>query len=200
MPKGVLEKALWYVQHRTSHIQIAKETDGSFIYYVLRKDNDVGLKKIGNIALQQYVDACNGKQASHLKKFEQFAHVCLSMHFLRYADADEVPKCEWNPANLSCPTCKGFRNWGICSHIVAINHILDKIDLVDQLKELDGPRKKGGFRSGVRPAFVKEKEAACQDCSDEVDSSDEEDQPLAKRLKNVARGPKTVDRAPPWKR
>ena len=68
--KGVLEKALWYVQHRTSHIQIAKETDGSFIYYVLRKDNDVGLKKIGKIALQQYVDACNGKQAPHLKKFE----------------------------------------------------------------------------------------------------------------------------------
>ena len=193
MPKGVLEKALWYVRHRTSHIHIAKEADGSFIYYVLRKDNDVGLKKIGKIALQQYVDACNGKQAPHLKKFEQFAHVCLSMHFLRYADADEVPKCEWNPANLSCPTCKGFRNWGICSHVVAINHILDKIDLEDELKELGAPRKRGGFNKGVRRALLKEKEA-------EVDSSDEEDEPLAKRLKNVARGPKTVDRAPPWKR
>ena len=193
MPKGVLEKALWYVRHRTSHIHIAKEADGSFIYYVLRKDNDVGLKKIGKIALQQYVDACNGKQAPHLKKFEQFAHVCLSMHFLRYADADEVPKCEWNPANLSCPTCKGFRNWGICSHVVAINHILDKIYLEDELKELGAPRKRGGFNKGVRPALLKEKEA-------EVDSSDEEDEPLAKRLKNVARGPKTVDRAPPWKR
>jgi hypothetical protein len=115
------------------------------------------------------------------------------MHFLRYADDDDgVPKCEWNPANLSCPTCKGFRNWGICSHVIAINHILDKIDLEDQLKELGGPRKKGGFNKGVRPALIREKEAA--------DSSDEEDQPLAKRLKNVARGPKTVDRAPPWKR
>jgi hypothetical protein len=193
VPKGVLEKALWYVRHRTSHIHIAKEADGSFIYYVLRKDNDVGLKKIGKIALQQYVDACNGKQAPHLKKFEQFAQVCLSMHFLRYADADEVPKCEWNPANLSCPTCKGFRNWGICSHVVAINHILDKIDLEDELKELGAPRKRGGFNKGVRPALLKEKEA-------EVDSSDEEDEPLAKRLKNVARGAKTVDRAPPWKR
>ena len=193
VPKGVLEKALWYVRHRTSHIHIAKEADGSFIYYVLRKDNDVGLKKIGKIALQQYVDACNGKKASHLKTFEQFAHVCFSMHFLRYADADDgVPKCEWNPANLTCPTCKGFRNWGICSHVIAINHILDKIDLEDQLKELGGPRKKGGFNKGVRPALIREKEAA--------DSSDEEDQPLAKRLKNVARGPKTVDRAPPWKR
>ena len=69
---------------------------------------------------------------------------------------------------------------------------MDKIDLEDQLKELGGPRKKGGFNKGVRPALIREKEAA--------DSSDEEDQPLAKRLKNVARGPKTVDRAPPWKR
>ena len=154
MPKGVLEKALWYVRHRTSHIHIAKEADGSFIYYVLRKDNDVGLKKIGKIALQQYVDACNGKQAPHLKKFEQFAHVCLSMHFLRYADADEVPKCEWNPANLNCPTCKGFRNWGICSHVIAIDHILDKIDLEDELKELSAPRKASGFRKGVRPALL----------------------------------------------
>ena len=181
VPKAVLEKALWYVQHRTSHIQIAKEPDGSFIYYVLRKDNGVGLKKIGKIALQQYVDACNGKMASHLKTFEQFAHVCLSMHFLRYADDDDgVPKCEWNPANLSCPTCKGFRNWGICSHVIAINHILDKIDLAEELKELgNGPRKKGGYSSGVRPALVKEKEAV-------VDSSDEEDEPLAKRLKHLA--------------
>ena len=194
MPKAVLEKALWYVRHRTSHIQIAKEPDGSFIYYVLRKDNQVGLKKIGKIALQQYVDACNGKKASHLKTFEQFAHVCLSMHFLRYADADDgVPKCEWNPANLSCPTCKGFRNWGCCSHVVAINHILDKIDLEDQLKELGGPRKQGGFRTGVRPALVKEKEV--------VDSSDEEDEPLAKRLKHPAKGPQCKGpRPPPWLR
>ena len=61
------------------------------------------------------------------------------------------------------------------------------------MKELSAPRKAGGFRQGVRPALLKEKEA-------EVDSSDEEDEPLAKRLKNVARGAKTVDRAPPWKR
>ena len=78
--------------------------------------------------------------------------------------------------------------------MLLINHILDKIDLLDQMKELSAPRKKGGFRHGVRPALVKEKEAPA------ADSSDEEDQPLAKRLKNVARGPKTVDRAPPWKR
>ena len=66
--------------------------------------------------------------------------------------------------------------------------------MVEELKELgNGPRKKGGYRSGVRPALVKEKEAV-------VDSSDEEDEPLSKRLKHPARGPKTVDRLPPWKR
>ena len=46
----------------------------------------------------------------------------------------------------------------------------------------------------MRPALIKEKEAVCQD------SSDEEDEPLSKRLKHPARGPKTVDRLPPWKR
>ena len=155
MPKAVLEKALWYVRHRTTHIQIAKEHDGSFIYYVLRKDNQVGLKKIGKIALQQYVDACNGKKASHLKTFEQFAHVCLSMHFLRYAEPGEIPKCEYNPANVGCPTCNGFRNWGICSHVVAINHILDKIDLEDQLKELSERAAQGGWlQAGSEARFV----------------------------------------------
>ena len=194
VPKAVLQKALWYVRNRTTHIQIAKEDDGSFIYYVLRRDNEVKLKKIGKIGLQQYVDACSGKKASHLKTFEQFAHVCLSMHFLRYAEPHEVPKCEYNPAYLNCPTCKGFRNWGICSHVIAINHILDKIDLVDQLKELAAPRSRGGFREGVRPALVKEKEAV-------ADSSEEEDEPLAKRLKYPAKGPKCKGPSPPpWLR
>ena len=52
VPKAVLQKALWYVRNRTTHIQIAKEDDGSFIYYVLRRDNEVKLKKIGKIGLQ----------------------------------------------------------------------------------------------------------------------------------------------------
>ena len=64
------------------------------------------------------------------------------------------------------------------------------------MKELSAPREKGGFRNGVRPALVKEEVVE----KDVVDSSDEEGQPLAMRLKNVAREPKTVDRAPPWKR
>jgi hypothetical protein len=83
VPKAVLEKALWYVRNRTTQVQIAKEDgESTFIYYVLRKDNGVKLKKIGKIGLQQYVDTCNGKKASHLKTFEQFAHVCLSKHAL----------------------------------------------------------------------------------------------------------------------
>ena len=117
------------------------------------------------------------------------------MHFLRYADPGEVPKCEYNLACLSCPTCKAFRNWGICSHVVAINHILDNIDLEDTIKELSAPRAAGGFGHGVRPALVKEKEA-------EVDSSEEEEEPLAKRLKYPAKGPKCKGPSPPpcWMR
>ena len=118
------------------------------------------------------------------------------MHFFRHAEPHEVPKCEYNPAYLTCPTCNGFRNWGICAHVIVINHTLYKIDLVDQLKELlAAPRAKGGFRKGVRPALVKEKEAV-------VDSSEEEEEPLAKRLKYPAKGPKCKGPSPPpcWMR
>ncbi len=107
------------------------------------------------------------------------------MHFLRYADADEVHKCEWNPANLGCPTYKGFRNCGICAHVVAINHILDKIDLEDQPKELSAPHKKGGFVKGVKPALVKEKG---------VRALGKEAQECGKRAHD------SEHRAPPWKR
>ena len=68
--------------------------------------------------------------------------------------------------------------YGICSHVVAVNDILGKVDLSDSLKELCKPRKfaKGGFNSGVRPALIREKEAA---------SDSSEDEPLTNRVKKL---------------
>ena len=62
-----------------------------------------------------------------------------------------------------------------------MNHLLEKCDLEDALKELSAPRKKGGFRSGVRPALVREREAA---------SDSSEDEPLSRRITNKAKKPK----------
>ena len=61
---------------------------------------------------------------------------------------------------LDCFTCKGFKSDGICSHVLAVNHILDNIDLIYNLKKfvLDANKKnKGGHGPKVMPALVRER-------------------------------------------
>ena len=83
-----------------------------------------------------------------------------------------VPKCEGNPAELECVGCKGFKHVGICSHVLACNHILKKFNVRYQLMQLSKKKKKGvsgGYWKGVRPALTRE---------EPEDSSDEEQQEL----------------------
>ena len=65
-----------------------------------------------------------------------------------------MPACSMNPAQLDCPTCKGFKSYGICSHVLAINHILELIDVGHQLKALHQKSRKGGNRKQTRAAMV----------------------------------------------
>ena len=183
IPTGILQKAKWYVDHQRTHIHIARDGKGGFIWYVLRKDNPGGWKKVLNKTLQAYIDACNGKKAPMIKTYADLANVCQGYHHLVVAEK-RVPGCDMNKAKLDCPTCKGFKLYGICSHVVAINTILGKADVDDSLAQLSKPRKRGGFKHGVRPALMKEKEA-------ESDSSD--DEPLSKRaeLREALKGPKS---------
>ena len=56
---------------------------------------------------------------------------------------------EGNPGNLNCATSKGFKSYGIDSHVLAVNHLLGLIDIHFLLGDLDEtPRRKGGFRQG----------------------------------------------------
>ena len=62
--------------------------------------------------------------------------------------------------HLDCFTCKGFKSVGICSHVLAVNHIQGAIDLVYNLKKfvIDANKKnKGGNLMKVMPALVREK-------------------------------------------
>ena len=62
--------------------------------------------------------------------------------------------------HLDCFTCKGFKSVGICSHVLAVNHIQGAIDLVYNLKKfvIDVNKKhKGGNTKKVMPALVREK-------------------------------------------
>ena len=64
-----------------------------------------------------------------------------------------MPEClKFNDKEISCPTCKNFMLYGICSHVCCINDILKNVDLEDLLKVTAEPRKgkrKGGFNKGV---------------------------------------------------
>ena len=45
VPRGILEKAEWYVERQDTHIRIIKEGDG-FAWYFLVKNNPLELQKI----------------------------------------------------------------------------------------------------------------------------------------------------------
>ena len=173
IPRAILQKAKWYVDHRLTHLHVAKD-QGTFFYYFLRQSNEAGLKKVTNKSLQAYIDALNGKRASWIKSYKELRQVCQSYHIVTEAK-QRVPGSIFNSACLCC-SCKGFHMYGICSHVVAVNDILGKVDLSDSLKELCQPRKTCGFRKGVRPALIREKEAA---------SDSSEDEPLTNRVKKL---------------
>ena len=105
-----------------------------------------------------------------------------SFRYVEYASR-EVPDCVFNKEKLWCPGCPGFKNYGICSHVIAVNHILQACDVVDAVKLLSKPRNPGGFRSGVRPALLREDVADSSDDDGQAGSDSSEDEPLANRLK-----------------
>lgn len=166
LPTLMVEKAHWYVEHKDTHIHITKDRNGSFIYYFLSRDNPWKFKKIGKLNLEAYIDACNGKQHKTCNTKEKLIKTCQSFKFVLESDEDckyGVPFCIYNPRLLTCPACKGFKHSGICSHVLAINHILDDIDLGYLLGKTQKKKKIGGQKRSVRPALL---------C--ESDSSDEE--------------------------
>ena len=66
IPKGMMQKALWYVEHVDTHIRAFEidrpdMPDPVVCYYVLRKDsNDVA--RITNTLIQMFEDAWRGKR------------------------------------------------------------------------------------------------------------------------------------------
>ena len=165
VPTPMMEKALWYVEHQDTHIKITKDRNGTFIYYVLGKNNPWTFKKIGTINLNAYMDACNGKQHPSCNTKEKLLKTCQSFHFL-FEDKDSkygVPFCHYNPASLTCPSCKGFKHVGICSHVLAINHILEHIDVNYLLGKVQKAKKIGGHKRNVRPALQCESDSSDDD-------------------------------------
>ena len=72
-----------------------------------------------------------------------------------YTDPDEmlypVPRCKGNPGCFDCPTCKGFKTKGICSHVVALNHLWRLYNVKYHLSKIPKTRR-GGQRHRPPPA------------------------------------------------
>ena len=187
VPRGMIEKALWYVDHQETHVWVVKTTDDRDGFYLLRKDHKTGYKKISQKLVEMYEHATQGVKDRRIKDLEHLCDVCGALHFV--CDADEewgVPSCELNPAALDCQQCKGFKSVGICSHVLALNHILKHINLRREIMEIGkSSRKKTGPQGGhggnnktVPPALTRAEVR-------EDDSSDEE---LYRLLEEGARG------------
>ena len=85
-------------------------------------------------------------------------------------------KCEGNPAGLACLACKSFQGVGICSHVLAVNHILTKYNVRYQLRQLEyrASKKTAKHNTGRKknvPALTRLPAA-------QPDSSDEEEERL----------------------
>ena len=72
---------------------------------------------------------------------------------------------------LTCHACKSFKGHGICSHVLAINHMLKSFNVRYQLLTIGkaASKKSGGNIKKVLPALEKAPRR-------EPDSSDEEEE------------------------
>ena len=106
---------------------------------------------------------------------ESLLDVTMSMHMVCEPDeAYGVPQCEGNPCKLDCPTCKGFKHSGICSHVLCINHILTKYDVRYQLRTIG----KKTDKTNKGPSKKASHSALERIPQREPDSSDEEEERL----------------------
>ena len=167
VPSAMLTKASWYISHRATNLFITddddEEEEGTIIYtfYLLAKAASKSYRKVDGLLVTRYCSLLHGERPRGLTKLEAFIDVANALHVVEFArDGDrKAPLCQFNPAELVC-NCPGFRLYGICSHCIACNHWLGKIDVLHLMGGVATERRKsGGFRQGVRPALEQEEQA-----------------------------------------
>ena len=174
VPKKMLQKALWYVENQKTHIHAFQaERHGAVSYYVMRKDNALGLKKISTRAIDMYERALfQGEMDPRVKDLDHLLEVCSSFHRIDEEDEDwPVLDCEFNPARHDCIGCKCFKSYGICSHVAALNHILKRINIQRELMTIGHKASKKAGGNVKRPPPALQRAPAR-----EIDSSDDEEE------------------------
>ena len=118
-----------------------------------------------------------GEVDHRVKDLDHLIEVCQLLHVVcEPADGYEVLRCEGNPAGYECLGCKSFKGVGICSHVLALNHILTRYNVRYELKQLQtsASKKKAYGTHGAK------KPLPALQCyvEPELDSSDEEEAAL----------------------
>ena len=81
-------------------------------------------------------------------------------------------ECEGNPVGYECLACKTFKGVGICSHVLAINHILKHFNVRYELHQLQTAASKK--QAGKAGKVLKQPPALQRAPVADPDSSDEE--------------------------
>ena len=102
--------------------------------------------------IEIYNELLDGRKDARIKDYTHLKDFALSFHLvMEESESQPVPKCEANPAQLDCPTCKGFKGVGICSHVIAINHILKKFNVRAELATIGQAASKKSGGNTIRP-------------------------------------------------
>ena len=84
------------------------------------------------------------------------------------ADGYEVLQCSGNVGGFECLGCKSFKGVGICSHVLAINHILRHFNVRYELKSIQtAASKKGAAKAGCPKPLPALERARVAESSDE---------------------------------
>ena len=172
IPKEMLVKALYYIENQDTHVwTFQEEREDKHSFYVLKKDNEYGAKKITPKLIELFEAARGGVKDKRIKDHASLLAVCDVLHVVRYpSDGQLALPCEGNPAGLECLACKSCKQVGICSHVLTINHMIKLFNVRFQLKSVQtNALKKAGQRGSRKllPALQRAPHVA-------PDSSDEE--------------------------
>jgi hypothetical protein len=138
IPKAMLVKALYYINNQETHVRIFQEERADqYSYYVLKKDNEYGAKTITPKLIELFEAARGGEKDTRIKDHATLLAVCDALHVVGPpADGQSVLPCEGNPCGFDCKACKAFKQVGICSHVLTINHMLTRFNVRFQLKAI----------------------------------------------------------------
>ena len=176
IPKRFLEKARWYIDNQATHVYAVRH-EGNPAFFVLSKSAANGATKITPRLQEMFNAAMCGEKDARIRDLDTLIGTCQSLHVVcEPADGYEVLQCSGNVAGFECLGCKSFKGVGICSHVLAINHILKHFNVRYELKSIQTAASKkaatkGGDTRKTLPALERVPVA-------EPDSSDEEEERL----------------------